>query len=320
MKKLSHKLTLPADVAGLRLDQALVKLLPEYSRTQIQVWMKNNEISINGQPVKTRVVVRGGEQIHIEAIPKSQPFWDAQNIPLNIVYEDESLLVINKPQGMVVHPAAGHREQTLLNALLYYAPHLKNLPRAGILHRLDKDTSGLLVVAKTADSLKELTRQLKKRTILREYQAIVTGKFVSGGTIDEPIARHPILRKRMAIVDSGRTAITHYRIIEQYRDHARLKVRLETGRTHQIRVHMTHIHHPIVGDATYGGRLYIPKGVTPELRDILRQFHRQALHAYSLGLTHPVTREFVRWEVELPEDMQALIRALKQDEMLSNTK
>ncbi|OGT45333.1 MAG: RNA pseudouridine synthase [Gammaproteobacteria bacterium RIFCSPHIGHO2_12_FULL_41_20] len=313
MNKLHHKLTIPVDMLGLRLDQALVKLLPDYSRTQIQEWIKDSAVTVNGQIIKTRIRMKGGEKIDIQSISKPPLSWEAQAIPLNIIYEDDELLVINKPSGLVVHPAAGHQDQTLLNALLYHNPRSKDLPRAGIVHRLDKDTSGLLVVAKTKLTLISLYKQLKKRTISREYQSIVVGNLISGGTIDEPIARHPVHRKRMAVITNGRPAITHYRVIEKYRHHTRLKVQLETGRTHQIRVHMAYIRHPVVGDATYGGRLFIPQGATPALRQALQQFRRQALHAYALGCTHPVTQEFMRWEVDLPADMQELIKHLKQD-------
>ncbi len=296
-----------------RLDQALAKLLPEYSRTQIQAWIEAGTVRVNGQPVKAKMKVKGGEIIDIEAIAKPQPQWEAQDIPLSIVYEDDALMVINKPAGLVVHPGAGNADQTLLNALLHHTPSLQSLPRAGILHRLDKDTSGLLVIAKTAVALKALSHQLKKRTLLREYQAIVNGKLISGGSIEAPIGRHPLQRKRMAVIETGKPAVTHYRIAEKYRTHTRLTLRLETGRTHQIRVHLAHIHHPIIGDTTYGGRLQLTKGMTPELIETLRQFKRQALHAYALGLTHPVTQEFMRWEAELPEDMKQLIHVLRED-------
>lgn len=313
MKKLQHTCVITDDLANLRLDQALVKMLPDYSRSQIQEWMKNGDVKINDKLVKTRAVVKLGDTIEVDATLRVQASWEAEAIPLEIVYEDEEIIVINKPAGMVVHPGAGHQEHTLLNALLYHAPQLQELPRAGILHRLDKDTSGLLIIAKTENSLKNLTNQLKKRTMVREYQTIVTGVLVSGGTVDEPIGRHATQRMRMAVTDAGRTAITHYRVMERYRAHTRLKIRLETGRTHQIRVHMAYINHNVVGDPTYGGQLYIPKGVTPALRDELRQFKRQALHAFALGIIHPVTKEPMRWEVELPDDIQVLIKAFKQD-------
>jgi 23S rRNA pseudouridine1911/1915/1917 synthase len=214
---------------------------------------------------------------------------------------------------MVVHPAAGSPNNTLLNALLHHAPELKDLPRAGIVHRLDKDTSGLLVIAKTPAALHYLNIQMKKRLITRIYQAVICGTLTSGGTVDEPIGRHPIQRKRMTVIETGKPAVSHYRVVEKYRNHTRVKVQLETGRTHQIRVHMAHIRHPVFGDQTYGGRLQLPKGASAELIKTLREFKRQALHACELGLTHPVTKKAMTWQVPLPSDIQELIRALKDD-------
>ncbi len=313
IKKTHHTLIIPETHANERLDQALAKLIPEFSRTQIQAWIEAGSVLVNGKSVKTKYKLKGGETVSIDAVIKPQPEWQAEEIPLPIVYEDEQLIIINKPVGLVVHPGAGNSSHTLLNALLHHAPQLQALPRAGIVHRLDKDTSGLLVVAKTSLAFKHLSHQIKKRTMLREYQAIVYGKLISGGKIDAPIGRHPLQRKRMAIVETGKPAITHYRVAEKYRAQTRLSVRLETGRTHQIRVHMASIHHPIVGDSAYGGRVRLTKGMTPELIQELRQFKRQALHAFALGLTHPVSHEFMRFECELPDDMQTLIKALRND-------
>lgn len=310
---IQHTLTIPDHLGGLRLDQALAKLLPDFSRTQIQEWIKNGAITINNKPCKARETVLGGETIVINATRKAQPFWNAEPIALNIIYEDDTLIVINKPIGMVVHPAAGNLNNTLLNALLHHAPSLQALPRAGILHRLDKNTSGLLVIAKTHNALLKLSKQLKARTITRIYQAIVYGVMMSGGTIDEPIGRHPIQRKRMTVIETGKPATTHYRVIERYRAFTRLKVQLETGRTHQIRVHMAHIHFPLLGDPVYGGRLQLPKGASPELINTLRTFKHQALHASELSLTHPVTGKVMTWQAPLPEDMQNLIHVLKRD-------
>jgi 23S rRNA pseudouridine1911/1915/1917 synthase len=315
--KIQQTLTIPDELAGLRFDQALTKLMPNHSRTQIQEWIKNQNISLNGKFPKVRDTVLGGEVITIDATLKQQPIWEAQNIALNIVYEDTELLVINKPAGMVVHPAAGNANNTLLNALLHHAPSLQKLPRAGIIHRLDKETTGLLVIAKTPTALTSLTAQLKARTISRIYQTVVAGLLISGNTIKAPMARHPIQRKRMAVSDAydlkAKPAITHYRVMEQYRAHTRLKVQLETGRTHQIRVHMAHIHHAVVGDPVYGGRLQLPKGASPELVVELRGFKRQALHAYELGLIHPLTQEHIQWRAPLPADMLQLIRCLRAD-------
>jgi len=229
------------------------------------------------------------------------------------MYEDDSLVVINKPAGLVVHPGTGNASRTLLNALLHHAPELKNLPRAGILHRLDKDTTGLLVVAKTAAALKSLTHQLKKRSMIREYQAVVNGSMISGGEVDAAIERHPLQRKKMAVSETGKPAITHYRIAEKFRGHTHLKLKLETGRTHQIRVHMAYIRHPLVGDSTYGGRVQLAKNMTEDAIQALRGFKRQALHAFALGFRHPETGKDVYFEIELPDEMKELISALRED-------
>ncbi len=315
-QKIQHSLTIPVDFAGLRLDQAVAKLLPDYSRALLQKWIKNGDLQVNGQTVKPRATVFGDETITLTAELEPQTDWAAEPMPLNIVYEDEALLVLNKPAGIVVHPGSGNPDHTLLNALLFHAPDLKLLPRAGIIHRIDKDTSGLLVIAKTMPAYTSLVKQLKNRSIRREYQAVVCGTIISGGTVDAPIARHPLQRKRMAVSGMGKPAISHYRIAEKFREHTRLKVKLETGRTHQIRVHMAHIQHPIVGDPVYGGRLKLPKGATPALITTLRQFKRQALHAEELELTHPVTREIMNWQVEVPDDFAHLVEVLREDTRL----
>jgi 23S rRNA pseudouridine1911/1915/1917 synthase len=311
--KIEQTFEIPDELGGMRLDQALTKMLPDYSRTQIQEWIKNGDITVDSKPCKARETVLGGEKISINAVRKAQPVWDAQDIELNIVYEDDDLMVINKPVGMVVHPAAGNLDNTLLNALLHHAPSLQALPRAGILHRLDKNTSGLLVIAKTHTALQHLSKQLKAHDITRIYQAIVFGLITSGGTINEPIGRHPMQRKRMAVMDTGKNAVTHYRVTERYRAYTRLKVQLETGRTHQIRVHMAHIHHPLLGDQVYSGRLQLPKGASPELVKKLREFKRQALHACELSFAHPVTGKTMTFQAAIPEDMQNLIEILKTD-------
>ncbi len=312
-KKIQQSFILPDHLGGLRLDQALSKFLTEYSRTQIQDWIKKNEITVNDKVAKARDIVLGGEKIDILATMKTYPEWKAEAITLDIVYEDDSLLVINKPAGMVVHPGAGNTSQTLLNALLHHVPSLQALPRAGIVHRIDKNTSGLLVIAKTDIALKKLSDQLKKHTISRIYQAIVSGVLTGGGTIDEPIGRHPIQRKRMAVIETGKHAVTHYRITEKYRAYTRVKVQLETGRTHQIRVHFSYKQHALLGDQTYGGRLQLPKGASPELIQVLRTFKRQALHASELGLIHPITGQELRFHAPLPTDMIELINTLKSD-------
>jgi 23S rRNA pseudouridine1911/1915/1917 synthase len=312
-ERIQHNITLPDELVGLRLDQALTKVLPQYSRTQIQEWIKTQQITLDGKPAKTKDVIIGGETVEIDAARKEQPAWQAQDIKLDVIYEDDDLLVINKPAGMVVHPGTGNSNNTLLNALLYHAPILQTLPRAGIIHRLDKDTTGLLVIAKTPAAMSDLSAQLKNRTIKRIYQTVVMGLLTSGGTVDAPIARHPLQRKRMAVMDNGKDAVTHYRVMERYRGHTRLKVMLETGRTHQIRVHMAHKHQAVLGDPVYGGRLQLPKGASADLITALRGFKRQALHAYELELVHPATQQTMRWRAPLPADMQQLIDVLRND-------
>lgn len=300
--------------ARKRLDTVLVELFPDYSRSRIQQWIKTGNVLVNGKAPKAKDKVLGDEQveIHLETVPletECQP----QAIDLDIVYQDDDLLVINKPVGLVVHPAAGHLDGTMQNALLHIDPHLAEVPRAGIVHRLDKDTSGLLVVARNLKSHKSLVDQLQARTVHREYQAVVLGVMTAGGTVEEPIGRNPRDRKRQAVRIDGKQAITHYRVIKRYRGHTHIKVNLETGRTHQIRVHMAHIHYPLVGDGVYGGRLKFPRGATDALKETLRGFQRQALHAGKLGLIHPSTGKEVHWKVKLPDDMLALLAALEED-------
>lgn len=311
--KINQQIIIPETHIDLRLDQALAQLLPEYSRTQIQNWIESGAILVDGQKVKGKVKTKGNELVTLEAEQKEEPTWEAQPIKLSIVHEDDALIIINKPVGLVVHPGAGNSNNTLLNALIYHAPALKLLPRAGILHRIDKDTSGLLVIAKTPAALRLLSEQLKDHTIEREYQAIVYGAMISGGTVDAAIDRHPLDRKRMAISEVGRHAVTHYRVGERFRAHTLLKLKLETGRTHQIRVHMSHIKHPIVGDPTYGGKAKVTKGMTAELMDMIRRFKRQALHAFRLSFTHPLTHELVSYEIDLPDDMKVLLEAMRVD-------
>lgn len=312
-KKDLQTIIIPDTHANERLDQALAKLMPDYSRSQIQDWINQGAVHVNERAAKPKTKLKGGETVTVEISIKQQPEWEAQEIPLNIVYEDEAFIILNKHAGLVVHPGAGNADKTLLNALLHHSPQLKDLPRAGILHRIDKNTTGLLVIAKTASALKHLSHQLKKHTLAREYQAVVYGTMISGGKVDAPIDRHPLQRKRMAVVDTGKHAVTHYRIAEKYRAHTLLNLQLETGRTHQIRVHMSHIHHPILGDTAYGGRVRLSKGMSEELIQAIRHFKRQALHAFALGLTHPITGEYMRFEIPLPEDMQALIKILAND-------
>ncbi len=308
------KCTIPLEYAAQRLDAVLVQMFPDYSRSRLQQWIKAGRVLIDGQQPRPREKLIGGEQLelHIEH-DNLDEHVEAQDIPLDIVYEDEDILVINKPVGMVVHPAAGHSRDTLQNGLLYYDEHLHEVPRSGIVHRLDKDTSGLLVVARNLKAHKSLVEQLQARTVHREYQAIAFGTLTAGRTINMPIGRHGRDRKRMAVKPEGKEAITHFRVLDRYRGHTRIRVNLETGRTHQIRVHMAYVKHPLVGDQTYGGRLQIPAGSNDELKQALRNFKRQALHAHKLGLVHPITGKEMHWKVPLPEDMKQLIAVLEAD-------
>ncbi len=302
---------IPDDLAGLRLDQALARLFPDYSRSRITQWIRSGQVRVDGATRKPRDAVLGGEQVCVEAELPADTRVEAEPIPLDIVHEDDALLVLNKPAGLVVHPAAGHNAGTLQNALLHHDPELARVPRAGIVHRLDKDTSGLMVVARTVEAHHELVAQLQARSVRREYLALVQGELVAGGTIDAPIGRHPVDRKRQAVTETGREAITHYRIERRYQGYTLLRVSLETGRTHQIRVHLAHIHHPIVGDPVYGGRPRVPRGLDETLRARLQGFPRQALHARRLGLLHPRSGEAMQWEAPPPADMAELITALE---------
>jgi 23S rRNA pseudouridine1911/1915/1917 synthase len=304
---------IPPHLAGMRLDQALAALFPGYSRARLQRWIKEGHVQVDGQPLRPKDVVYGGERVDLAVVLADETQWQPQALPLDIVYEDEAILVINKPPGLVVHPGAGNPEGTLSNALLHYAPELESVPRAGVVHRLDKDTSGLLVVARTLTAQKHLVEQLQARAFEREYEALVVGVMTAGGTVDAPIGRHPVNRLRQAVVPNGKEAVTHYRVVERFRAHTHVRVRLETGRTHQIRVHMAYIHYPLVGDPLYGGRLRIPAGASAPLQAALRAFKRQALHAACLGLVHPLTGEPMRWQAPLPEDMAALLEACRAD-------
>jgi 23S rRNA pseudouridine1911/1915/1917 synthase len=298
-------------LAGSRLDQALAELLPQYSRSRLQQWIDQGRILLDGAPCRRRDRVWGGEEVRVEAVAEPRNECEAQAIPLRVVFEDDELLVVDKPAGLVVHPAAGNPDGTLQNALLHHDPELDRLPRGGIVHRLDKDTSGLLVVAKTPLAHRSLVEQLQRRTVRREYRALACGVAVAGGSVDAPIGRHPQHRTRMAVIASGRPAVTHYRLLERFAAHSLLAVRLETGRTHQIRVHLAHIRHPLVGDKTYGGRPRPPKGASNRLAEALCAFPRQALHAIRLGLVHPRSGESMCWEVPMAGDMEALIALLR---------
>lgn len=315
---MAQQVQLSATVAesqlGQRLDQALAELFPDYSRSRIKEWILEDKVTVNGKTInKPKEKVLGGELVEIDAQIEEDARWAPQEIPLDIVYEDNDILVINKPRGLVVHPGAGNPDGTVLNALLYYYPEIMDVPRAGIVHRLDKDTTGLMVVAKTVPAQTRLVEALQAREITREYEAVAIGNMTAGGRVDEPISRHSTKRTHMAVHPMGKPATTHYRIMEHFRAHTRLRLRLETGRTHQIRVHMSHINHPLVGDQLYGGRPRPPRGASDSFISILRGFDRQALHATMLRLYHPISGIQMEWHAALPEDMVELINALKAD-------
>ncbi len=309
----SHALTIPLEFAGRRLDQAIAELLPEYSRTRLKDWIDAGKVLVDGQPLKPRDRLVGGEAVQIEAELEPVDEVKSEAIDLDIVYQDKHVLVINKPAGLVVHPGAGNAAGTLQNALLHFDPGLAVLPRSGIVHRLDKDTSGLMVVARTVEAHTALVRMIEAHEVERDYEAICVGVMTAGGTVDAPIDRHRQDRLRMAVRQGGREAVTHYRVVKRFRAHTHVRVKLETGRTHQIRVHLSHIHYPIVGDGVYGGRLVLPKGATPAVVEGLRAFRRQALHAARLAFTHPVTGKPIVCEAPLPADMQGLLKLLAAD-------
>jgi 23S rRNA pseudouridine1911/1915/1917 synthase len=304
----------PFEMAGMRLDQVLAELFADYSRSKLQIWIKSGRVQVNGNQLKAKDKLDGGEEIVLDAEPEVVVLSEPEEIPLDIIFEDESILIVNKPAGLVVHPAVGNWHGTLLNALLNHDANLETLPRAGIVHRIDKETSGLLMVAKTLQAHNSLTQQLQERTIHREYQAISKGRMTAGGTVDEPIARHPTDRKRYTVKESGKEAVTHYRVVKRFTHHTQIQVKLETGRTHQIRVHMAHVRYPLLGDPVYGGRFQMPPNCSEALEKELRSFKRQALHAAKLGLQHPVTDEYMEWEQPLPDDMTRLLQALADNE------
>jgi 23S rRNA pseudouridine1911/1915/1917 synthase len=309
----THRLELPATLAGMRLDQALARALPQYSRARLQAWIEAGAVQVDGKPPRSRDRVLGGEQVSIEARLEAQVEVAPDVLPLTIVHEDPALLVIDKPVGLVVHPGAGNPRGTLLNALLAHDPRLALVPRAGIVHRLDKDTSGLIVVARTPEAHASLVAALAAREIERQYLAVCTGAMTGGSTVDKPLGRHRTDRTRMAVRADGREAITHVRIVKRFRAHTLVRCRLETGRTHQIRVHLAHIGHPLVGDPVYGGRRRLPAGASAAVVATLQGFRRQALHAESLALEHPASGEPVRWEAPLPADMRELLAVLEAD-------
>jgi 23S rRNA pseudouridine1911/1915/1917 synthase len=306
-------LDLPPSAAGMRLDQALAAALPQYSRARLQRWIRAGAVRAHGQPVRARDRVQGGEQLTVEAEFAADTTVRAQALPLDILHEDAALLVLNKPPGLVVHPGAGNREHTLQNALLAHDPLLACVPRAGLVHRLDKDTSGVLMVARTPEVHTRLVAALAARSVGREYLALCLGAPTGGGRIDQPIGRHRSTRTRMAVRADGREAVTHFRIEQRFRAHTLLRVQLETGRTHQIRVHLAHIGFPIVGDPVYGGRKRLPAGGALALNSALQGFGRQALHAQRLHLKHPVSGRQKSFEAPIPADLESLLRLLRAD-------
>lgn len=304
---------IPVEMAGSRFDRVVASLVDDYSRARLQTWIKEGVITLDGQQVAVKHRVKGGEML-IADLPAVMPVEGraiAEDIDLDVVFSDDHLLVINKPPGLVMHTAPGNYTGTLQNGLLKYDPQLAGVPRAGIVHRLDKDTTGLVMIARTLVAHNNLVQQLQARSVHRVYDAVLIGVPVAGGTIDEPIGRHPVDRKRMSVNEKGKAAITHYRIAEKFKKHCHVRVKLETGRTHQIRVHMAHARYPIIGDTVYGGRRQIPAGVSEEAKNAVVKFRRQALNASELGIVHPVTGENINWRVEPPNDMQNLLSTLR---------
>jgi 23S rRNA pseudouridine1911/1915/1917 synthase len=305
--------SIPAESAGQRLDQALARLFPEYSRSRLKAWLLDGSITVDGASPRPRDPVTGGEQVMLTAAPEKEVNAAPEPIALDVVYEDDSLMVINKPAGLVVHPGAGNPAGTLMNGLLHYSPQLEQLPRAGIIHRIDKETTGLLLIARNLPAHTALVRELADRAISRVYLAVCNGVLTGGGTIDAPIGRHRVDRKRMCIRDDGKRAVTHYTVVERFAGHTLVRVSLETGRTHQIRVHFAHRRHALVGDPLYGGRLALPGGASERLAACLRNFRRQALHAAILEFTHPEDGRQLRLEAPLPADFEELLAALRDD-------
>ena len=305
--------TIPEELAGLRLDQALARMFPEYSRSRLKEWLLDGAIRVEGGPTRPKDAVSGGERVDLEPRAEAEVEALPEPMDLDIVHEDDAVLVVNKPAGLVVHPGAGNPSGTLMNGLLHHSARLEEVPRAGIIHRIDKDTSGLLLIARTLPAHTALVRQLAEREIAREYLAICCGVLTGGGTIDEPIGRHPVDRTRMSVQQGGRHAVTHFTVVKRFRAHSYIRVRLETGRTHQIRVHFAWRRNPLVGDPVYGGRLALPAGASDALVESLRGFRRQALHATRLAFTHPSTGAGIELEVPPPGDFASLIEVLRED-------
>jgi len=314
IKSVTLSARIPAQQSGQRLDQALANIFNEHSRARLQGWIREGKVLVDNQIVSQKHRVSGGEQIEIQAVHEPRNDWQAEEIPLEIIHEDDHLIVINKPAGLVVHPGAGNPQHTLLNALLHYCPALQFIPRAGIVHRLDKETTGLMVIAKTPEVHTRLVDAMQKHEIKRHYQALVRGELISGGVVDQPIGRHPARRVKMAVVRTGKPARTHYLVEERFPGFTLLRCRLESGRTHQIRVHMAHLKHPIVGDPVYGGRSVLPAACSQAVRLVIKNFKRQALHASNLELMHPVENRTINWQAPLPEDFTNLLQAIRSYE------
>ena len=305
---------IPIQSHGMRLDQVVAELFPDYSRNRLATWIKEGRLTVDGKTMKPRDKALASAHVVLELADEPVIDWQPQTIPLDVIFEDEHILVVNKPAGMVVHPAAGHADGTLVNALLGYAPELETLPRGGIVHRLDKETSGIMFVARSALAHKSLVAQLSERTVSRTYCAVCTGALTGGGKIDAPIDRHPTARTKMAVVADGKPAVTHYRIAHRFKHYTQLQVNLETGRTHQIRVHMAHRKWPLIGDPVYAGRQRIPAGASEALITALRNFPRQALHAQALEFEHPATGDWMEFETELPDDLVELLEVLDSED------
>tara|TARA_B100001964_G_scaffold26308_1_gene26194 strand:- start:2111 stop:3055 length:945 start_codon:yes stop_codon:yes gene_type:complete len=311
MRKIQLEIVIPEKFKGKRLDLALSKLFPEHSRSRIQSWIKAGEVEVNNSKYKQRNVVNSGDIIKINTTLKSIDKHQAEHIDLDVIHEDKAIIIINKPAGLVVHPGAGNQKHTLVNALLHFDEKLDVLPRAGIIHRLDKDTTGIMIIARTIESYTYLVNELQKRNIKRNYKAIICGQLVAGGVIENKIGRHPVHRTKMAVTDKGKLATTHYRIIKKFQHYTYLDIQLGTGRTHQIRVHMNNEKHPIIGDPLYGKNTFIKKGINASLREFIKNFKRQALHAYNLEFTHPISKKIISLKAELPDDMNNLINILE---------
>ena len=304
----------PIQYHGMRLDQVAAELFPDYSRNRLATWIKEGRLTVDGRTVKPRDKATASAQVTLMVTDEPVIDWQPQSLPLDIIFEDEHILVVNKPAGVVVHPAAGHADGTLVNALLAHAPELDALPRGGIVHRLDKETSGIMFVARSSLAHKSLVAQLSERTVSRTYCAVCTGALTGGGKIDAPIDRHPTARTKMAVVDDGKPAVTHYRIAHRFKHCTQLQVNLETGRTHQIRVHMAHRKWPLIGDPVYGGRQRVPAGASDLLMSTLRGFPRQALHAQALEFEHPASRDWMEFETDLPGDLVNLLEVLESED------